>query len=45
MPQINMFLDEKTDKIVMKHCKVYGLSKHDTVRKIIKEFDKLEWES
>lgn len=39
MPQINMFLDKKVDKIVIKYSKEYNLSKPETIKKIIREFD------
>ena len=38
MPQINFYLDEEGDDILLRYCKEYKLnSKGDALRKIIKE--------
>ena len=39
MPQINMFLDDEDDRIVIKYSKEYNLSKPETIKKILREFD------
>lgn len=42
MPQQIVYTDEKEDKIVKKYKKSWKLSKADTIKKIIREFDKLK---
>lgn len=40
MPQAIIYFDKEEDDIVEKYAKMWELSKHETVKKIIKEFEK-----
>ena len=42
MPQANIFIDEGEDTVVKKFSELWNLSKAETIKKIIMEFDKLE---
>lgn len=38
MPQIIIFLDEHEDKIVEKFSTDWSLSKHETIKKVLREY-------
>lgn len=38
MPQMNLYVDEKENKIVKKLAKKFELSKAETIKKIIREY-------
>jgi len=42
MPQANIFINQEEDKIVRKFSERWHLSKAETIKNIIKEFDILE---
>lgn len=37
MPQANIYLDEREGKVIERYSKKWGLNKHDTIRRIIRE--------
>jgi len=40
MAQTNLYFDEEEEKIISKHKKLWKLSKHDTLKKIVREFER-----